>query len=197
MIRLIVGCIGAIYISSTSAQAQSMPKAFACEFANGYFSSFERTWSTKSDPSRLSMTFASIDIQNSKAQMIGNAGASDVYLMAGENVLNFLEITPVGNQILTSVFYKNQSGKDFPAVHSRHIALFENLSFHNFLVFVLQDTDTHSKSDAMTPSPSLSKRRAQRHRDQSFSSASIRLTTASSSGSFTVAISHIAAGSTR
>ena len=75
-----------------------------------------------SNPADAVITFDQIDLEQNTAQLIGNAGSVPVHVINTPEMLSFLEITPSGNQILTSVFILSplESGK-YPVVTSRHI----------------------------------------------------------------------------
>jgi hypothetical protein len=65
--------------------------------------------------------FDSIDVTAQKARLIGNQIAGDVTLFATEAGLHFMEQTPIGNIIITTVF-ASRSSDGFIAVSSRHMS---------------------------------------------------------------------------
>lgn len=127
---LILPLISAFFSSALDAQEI---KTLKCTFDKPAGISSE--WNIKeefiSKPSKfilenqyVSVVFDSIDLKNQKARIIGNNGAEDVYVLHTGKILSFLEITPTGNQILTSVFVGSQlSNRSFPVVMSRHMSL--------------------------------------------------------------------------
>jgi len=99
------------------------PKAFVCKFTQGAAARYdEAEWSVKMLNEKLDLTFAGLNSQQGKAQLIGNAGASDVRFWKGAWTWNFVEVTDVGNVMTTTVF-EASGGKDYPAVHSRHTSV--------------------------------------------------------------------------
>ena len=99
------------------------PRAFICKFTQGAAARYdEAEWSVKVLNEKMDLTFASLNSQQGKAQLIGNARASDVQFWKGAWTWNFVEVTDTGNVMTTTVFDRS-NGKDFPAVHSRHTSV--------------------------------------------------------------------------
>jgi hypothetical protein len=99
------------------------PKAFVCKFTQGASARYDKAeWSVKVLNEKLELTFAGLNSQQGKAQLIGNAGASDLRYWKGAWTWNFVEVTDTGNVMTTTVF-DTSNGKDFPAVHSRHTSV--------------------------------------------------------------------------
>jgi hypothetical protein len=122
MLRL----FGALYLvicCSSEVMAQSFPRALVCSFSTVFISQFEGDWTTKSQQEKFDLTIAAIDVKNSTAQLLGSQGASDIAAFAGLDILNFLEITGVGNQTLTTVFLGKRRNDAHPAIHSRHMSI--------------------------------------------------------------------------
>jgi len=73
-------------------------------------------------PQEPVIIFDQIDVDNNKARMIGNAGATNVYILTSPKMITFVETTETGNQIFTSVFiYSPFKDGAFASVTSRHI----------------------------------------------------------------------------
>lgn len=117
-----VGCAFAAFVlAGLSSAAADIPKALVCSFTGSGFSSLEDgSFQTKRTGDQLSITYASINPTGGTAQVIGNAGAADVLLMAEKSSLHFLERTGSGNLTLTTVYLAGSSQR-FRAVHSRHV----------------------------------------------------------------------------
>ena len=99
------------------------PKAFICKFTQGAAAKYdEAEWSVKVLSERMDFTFAGLSPQQGKAQMIGNAGASDVRFWKGAWTWNFVEVTDSGN-VMTTTIFDASNGKDYAAVHSRHTSI--------------------------------------------------------------------------
>jgi hypothetical protein len=107
----------------TSSGSQSGPKAFVCDFSLVATAEFFSGWIAKNSRERLNLTFASIDPDKSRAQMIGNAGATEVLLQYGDKSFSFLEVTAAGNRTLTTIFFGAKHDDAFAAVHSRHMGI--------------------------------------------------------------------------
>jgi hypothetical protein len=71
----------------------------------------------------FSFNIDSVDTQGKKARMIGNAGSDDVDVLFGADVLHFLEVTPIGNLNVTTIFASAVKSGKFKSVHSRHVNL--------------------------------------------------------------------------
>lgn len=77
-------------------------------------------------PGMAPLTFDAIDRAAGRARLIGNAGATDVALMVGDNGLQFIERTGSGNVMMTTVYRAATTALPpgtFAFVHSRHFAL--------------------------------------------------------------------------
>lgn len=103
-------------------------RSLRCIFGDGFTASWvtpERvtlranTWSSSPEP----VFFDNINAQTGVARLIGNAGATDVLVVAGPRNVVFLEQTAAGNMIMTTVYGAPSDGNWFPAVMSRHITL--------------------------------------------------------------------------
>jgi hypothetical protein len=69
------------------------------------------------------VSFDSINYERRTAKMIGNQLISDVQVLPTASGISFLELTPSGDVILTTVFPANAGDKKFSAVMSRHISM--------------------------------------------------------------------------
>jgi hypothetical protein len=74
------------------------------------------------------MVFDSIDFKKGTARLIGNQGSSDVIVLATPAGISFIEKTPVGYLMITTVFAYYKKGTDeFVCVYSRHVGSFSPL----------------------------------------------------------------------
>jgi hypothetical protein len=64
----------------------------------------------------------SVDTTEGTARMIGNVGASDLYVIAGVGTLHFVEVTPSGNLNVTTIF-DAPGAAGMKASHSRHVLI--------------------------------------------------------------------------
>jgi hypothetical protein len=98
--------------------ADTQPRSIRCDFVDAA----TKTWDDgrfATSKEKLSLIYDSIDVPQRSARLIGNAGATDVYVFLTDEGLHFLEITASGNVTLTTAF--KSSGR--PAAHSRHVNL--------------------------------------------------------------------------
>lgn len=74
------------------------------------------------------MVFDSIDLKKGTARLIGNQGSSDVIVLSTPAGISFIEKTPVGYLMITTVFAYYKKGTDeFVCVYSRHVGSFSPL----------------------------------------------------------------------
>jgi hypothetical protein len=143
MLRLL-SAISFITLCTLSSQARAqdevLPQALICQFSEGFSSIYKRgqfVETTQSSDFRI--TYGSIDAQNGRAQMIGNAGASAVTFINSGRQLLFVERTPAGNFDFTSVIIGPMVEGSFeerlPAAHSRHVRMLDDLLVSQFTGF--------------------------------------------------------------
>jgi len=82
------------------------------------------TVKTRVENEAFGLLFDNIDTKNKRAQLVGKQGAEELTVLITPVSLSFLQITSVGDPILTTVFpvYK-KGGNEFIAVTSRHLLL--------------------------------------------------------------------------
>jgi hypothetical protein len=112
--------------------------AFRCTFpqdASGDFNGSTFSRKNGSGFGNETLVFTTIDSVAATAQMVGNAGTADLRLVTGRGTLTFLELSPSGNPIVTTIFTGHRRNelktKNYPiyklpanryiAVMSRHI----------------------------------------------------------------------------
>ena len=97
-------------------------KTLKCSFPEGVFTHWEDgKFSTKPSGGMSDIVFDSIDINQGKARMIGNAGTADVTVDAFLEAIHLTEHTISGTRHTVSIFDKSVKGKTkFLAVYSRH-----------------------------------------------------------------------------
>ncbi len=64
-----------------------------------------------------------IDLDKRTARKIGNVGAADVAVFPSLSGISFLEVTPMGNFVFTTVFAEYNADGDFIVVEARHMAI--------------------------------------------------------------------------
>jgi hypothetical protein len=108
-------------VRAMPALAQGQPNAFKCSFETGYFTVFEGNTFKSERSGGVAFTIAAINLDAGTAQIVGDVGAADLLLLSGNENLNFIEPTPVGNLNLTTVYPATAADGRFLAVHSRHV----------------------------------------------------------------------------
>ena len=116
-----IGLILALTLLATPALSQGIPNALKCSFESGYFTVFEGNKFKSESAGGIWFVIASINVEAGTAQIVGNAGASDVVLSLGADNMSFVESTPVGNLNITTVYTGTAADGRFLAVHSRHV----------------------------------------------------------------------------
>jgi hypothetical protein len=93
-----------------------------CSFtasATTEFKDGQRAMSSTKDEGQS--TFSAINIQKGTARVIGNIRAADVLVRYTQGEIWFIETTPAGNLVITTVFPMYLKGtEDFLIVESRH-----------------------------------------------------------------------------
>lgn len=99
-------------------------KSLRCVFASGSIADWKSGHpEIKADHKGVGVThFDSIDYKSKTARLIGNLGASDVGAFVTAAGVHFIEQTPVGGLVVTSVFPSRAAG-ELVGVTSRHIDL--------------------------------------------------------------------------
>ena len=112
-------------LAQDPAELLSNAKSIRCIFDNGTDASWE-SGSLKLSQSSYgeggTVTFDSIDLTARTVRVIGNGGASSATAFATPAGLTFIEIPPLGNVILTTVFIETSESGRFIAVQSRHVS---------------------------------------------------------------------------
>jgi hypothetical protein len=96
--------------------------SFNCKFSDGIATNFDTGSPESQDGGNFTdIIYDQISPKEGTGRIIGNAGAEDVMVHQGYQSVNIIEITPVGNMTLTTIFngLPNKDGL-FPVVHSRH-----------------------------------------------------------------------------
>jgi hypothetical protein len=113
--------------SSTNAQdieKLQTTKTFRCLFTLTVSASMDRdTPQAALNRDRMELVFDQVDLRMGTARLIGNVGAEDVSVIAGEESITFFERTGTGNVQVTAIYMAQDSGGAFKAVHSRHTAM--------------------------------------------------------------------------
>jgi hypothetical protein len=111
-----------LFLGSAKADDAKSYVAFECSFPRTVGAIEEKHKWTESgwEAEAFGFTIAAVNVAKRTAQIIGNAGASDLIALAGSDSLNFLEQTAAGNLALTTIFSGDKDAA-FLAVTSRHM----------------------------------------------------------------------------
>ena len=96
--------------------------SFNCKFSDGISTNFDSgSPKSKGGGNFPDTIYDQINPKEGTGRFIGNAGAVDVMVLQGNQSVNIVEITPVGNMTFTTIFngLPNKDGL-FPVAHSRH-----------------------------------------------------------------------------
>ena len=113
-----------LLLASSSAAQQSIAstRSWRCEFPTLATTHWQ---GDQPSPSLEKQTFSfhidDVNHAKSTARVIGNVGANDLIVIQGSGVVHFLENTPSGNLIITTIFQSNTNAAKLKAVHSRHV----------------------------------------------------------------------------
>lgn len=102
-------------------------KTLKCEFCLGLTVNWDKGVPVYSESnSTMSFFFSAIDPQNRTATIIGNGGSAKVSVLINKiKGISFIEQTPSGNLIFTTIFNTLlASTNKYIAVHSRHVDIF-------------------------------------------------------------------------
>jgi hypothetical protein len=94
-----------------------------CDLKSRHFGDLNPDYARERSSDRMTLTFTNFSVEAHTAQLIGNKGTARVEFRRADDQLQFLETTPSGNLIVTSVFAPPSQGSALPAVHSRHILM--------------------------------------------------------------------------
>ncbi len=117
---------------ANSSETLFTAKTLKCEFtvgANGFWENGKITFK-KTNGEKWGFFISEINKKNQTATIIGNAGSEDLIMLSqGPKGFTFIEITPTGNLVFTTVFKNLTNTNDgidhFIAVHSRHHEMIE------------------------------------------------------------------------
>ena len=96
--------------------------SFNCKFSDGISTDFDSgSPKSKGGGNFPDTIYDQINPKEGTGRLIGNVGAVDVMVLKGNQSINIVEITPVGNMTFTTIFngLPNKDGL-FPVVTSRH-----------------------------------------------------------------------------
>lgn len=98
-------------------------RSLRCEFSVGAMANWgDRGARLEEQRSGFTLHFDAIDLGAGTARLIGNQGAVDVGATRSGPAITFVEFTPIGYIMVTTVFASYQPGSaHFTAVTSRHL----------------------------------------------------------------------------
>lgn len=122
------------YSEENAFERLSKAKSLKCYYSEGYTGIWDdgklkiSKGQFGTSKKESSMVFDSIDLKKGTARLIGNQGASDVMVLSTPTGVSFIEKTPAGYLMITTVFAYYKKGTDeFVCVYSRHVGSFSPL----------------------------------------------------------------------
>ena len=115
---IVVLTLFTVFLPNKSFANQSYYK---CVFDRGSSSDFDNTPNPKKIKVPLKLVFEDLDYNNATGRIVGDAGSTKVNVIKTNNI-NILEVTPIGNMTVTTIFLNPKN--TYNAVHSRHIDSF-------------------------------------------------------------------------
>ena len=116
-----------VLVASCLAQGVTFaqPMTFVCQFDHGRGTTFDNGRVENVAGNAIGrLVFDQLDPQTHTGRMVGNHGATSVFVSNGYQSLNIVEETPAGNLNITTIFLGGKDAtRQAPAVHSRHINL--------------------------------------------------------------------------
>jgi hypothetical protein len=102
---------------------------FSCQFNKGTVGDLKNGVMKHADTKKGDLPPLSFTLNTStkQAAVIGNLGKSKVEMVSGKNIITFVEVTPAGNFVSTSVYFPDNQ-KDNTTFHATHT---RNISFHD------------------------------------------------------------------
>lgn len=120
--KALVKCLILIATIFISLSASASPETLKCYFKEGVTATLsgsdinlEKNKGFKNEP----IIFDKINLKTNKARMIGNVGTASIYATPSDGGFTFIEITPSGNMVVTSIY--SQKNEQYFAVMSRHM----------------------------------------------------------------------------
>jgi hypothetical protein len=121
--RLAAGIAVATAIGCGPAGAQAVT-TLSCSFESQHLAASEPgTWIGFEKGNSTTLTFTDIDPVRRTARVLQNATASEIRLIVGATMLTFVEVTPDGGVMATTVVTGPEGGgeRTLNVVHSRHV----------------------------------------------------------------------------
>jgi len=111
-------------LAAIPAGAADEPKAFTCNFTGGVAHVYEKGEFVAEKAGALSFGIADINHQAQTADLKTERGIGTLRIVHAVNATHFLEVVTEGSLHITTIYDKDDAKGAFPAVHSRHFALF-------------------------------------------------------------------------
>ncbi len=127
----VLGAIAAFVGRAAMAEQPPIPNALRCEFSAYTAGTSEPHQiafdvAAKDEGGIDPLIYSALDPDKRTAQMVGNAGASDVTFFAMSTTWSFVEVTDFGNVTVTQVFLWDEPEAElgvYRAVHSRQSSI--------------------------------------------------------------------------
>jgi hypothetical protein len=114
------------------------PRAFACTFDQGTSWSYSNSAYKTSAPATLSFGISDINLDQQTAKLItddNKVSPGTLRIVRAVNANHFLEVVNEGFLNLTTIYDKDPSTGNYPAVHSRHLGVLGQPVFAQYAGF--------------------------------------------------------------
>jgi hypothetical protein len=112
-------------LAVAAAGAAEEPKGFTCSFTSGVAHVYEKGQFVPEKATPLSFGIVAINSQAQTAELKTDRGIGTLRIVHAVNATHFLEVVTEGSLHITTIFDKDDAKEGaYPAVHSRHFALF-------------------------------------------------------------------------
>lgn len=127
MRKFVVGflALALALIGGTGHLMAQKSKGYECIFDKGTVRTFENGVFTSKPAKELRFSIADIDLANQYAALVTPKGTGDLRIVRAIGANHFLEVVTEGYLNVTTIYEIGKPGmREFPAVHSRHLAVF-------------------------------------------------------------------------
>lgn len=110
--------------TAASALAQDVPQGYTCVFESGQTWTHEGGKFQSAPAATLKFDIEKIDLEKQSAKLVlEGKQTGELRIVRALNANSFLEVAQEGFLNLTTVYDKDATSGDYPAVHSRHLGL--------------------------------------------------------------------------
>jgi hypothetical protein len=127
MRRIFAGVVLLVILTGRAAAFDPSYTTLDCAFEHQNTIDIRKDQHTKDDAAQkpMTMTFTGMNEKEMSATLVGNLGSSPLMFFSNPMRWVFVEVTPAGNVMVTSMMVPAASGETY-AVHSRHAWLLDS-----------------------------------------------------------------------